>query len=108
TAADVDGAVAAIIADVIARGDAALVEYTNRFDRVSLTPDRLRLTAAEIAGAAAAVPADTVAALRLAAERIESFHRRQMPSHIDYVDEAGVRLGQRWRPIDAAGLYVPG
>src|SRR5438874_11477722 len=108
SAADVDGAVAAIIDDVVARGDAALVEYTNRFDRVSLDPDRLRLSAAEIAAGAERAPPETVAALRLAAERIESFHQKQLPSGIDYVDPAGVRLGQRWRPIVAAGLYVPG
>ncbi|HEV8680284.1 MAG TPA: histidinol dehydrogenase [Stellaceae bacterium] len=106
--ADVDAAVAAIIDDVAARGDAALVEYTNRFDRVSLTADRLRLTPEEIAAGADRAPAETIAALRIAAERIESFHRRQLPAGIDYVDSAGVRLGQRWRPIAAAGLYVPG
>ncbi|HVB18588.1 MAG TPA: histidinol dehydrogenase [Stellaceae bacterium] len=108
SAAEVDDAVAAIIADVASRGDAALVEYTNRFDRVSLTPGRLRLSPNEIAAGAEAAPPDIVAALRFAAERIESFHRLQLPSGIDYVDDAGVRLGQRWRPIAAAGLYVPG
>jgi len=108
SAADVDAAVAAIIEDVAARGDAALVEYTQRFDRVRLTPDQLRLSPDEIAAGAAQAPAETVAALRLAAERIESFHRRQLPAGIDYVDAAGVRLGQRWRPIAAVGLYVPG
>lgn len=108
SAADVDAAVARIIDDVAARGDAALVEYTNRFDRVSLDAARLRLTADEIASGAAAAPPDTVAALEVAAARIEAFHRRQLPSDIDYIDGAGVRLGQRWRPIDAVGLYVPG
>ena len=108
SAADVDAAVAAIIDAVATRGDAALVEYTNRFDRVSLSADRLRLSPAEIAAGADAAPPATVAALRVAAERIESFHRRQLPSDIDYVDPAGVRLGQRWRPIEAGGLYVPG
>jgi histidinol dehydrogenase len=108
SAADVEDAVAAIIDAVAAQGDAALVEYTNRFDRVRLTPERLRLSSDEItAGAALAAP-ETVAALQLAAERIESFHRRQVPADIDYVDAAGVRLGQRWRPIAAVGLYVPG
>jgi histidinol dehydrogenase len=106
--ADVDTAVARIIADVAERGDAALVDYTNRFDRVSLSAAQLRLTADEIAAGADAAPADTVAALRLAAGRIEAFHRRQLPADIDYVDGAGVRLGQRWRAIDAVGLYVPG
>src|SRR5436190_18185087 len=107
-AADVDAAVAEIIEQVATRGDAALIEYTKRFDRIELAPAALRLTSAEIAAGADAAPADTVAALRLAAERIESFHRHQLPAPIDYVDPAGVRLGLRWRPIAAAGLYVPG
>jgi len=108
TAADVDAAVAEIIDDVAGRGDAALIEYTKRFDRVELSPATLRLSSDEIAAAAKSAPADTVAALRLAAERIESFHRRQLPDGIDYVDAEGVRLGMRWRPVAAAGLYVPG
>lgn len=108
SAADVDGVVAAIIADVARRGDDALIDYTGRFDGVGLSAGDLRLTKKEIAEGAAAACAETVAALRLAAERIESFHRRQMPSDIDYVDGLGVRLAARWRPIAAAGLYVPG
>ena len=108
SAADVDAAVAAIIEDVAARGDAALIDYTQRFDRVALTPARLRLSAGEIAEMAARAPAETVAALRFAAERIEAFHRRQLPEPIDYRDALGVRLGLRWQPIAAAGLYVPG
>src|SRR5712675_172271 len=108
SAADVDTAVASIIDDVARRGDAALIDYTHRFDRVDLSATDLRLTRLEIAEGAAAAPAETVAALRLAAERIESFHRRQLPAPIDYVDALGVRLGSRWRPIAAAGLYVPG
>src|SRR5712671_6362054 len=75
SAADVDAAVAAIIEDVARRGDAALIDYTRRFDGVNLTPGGLRLTRAEIAQGAAAASAETVAALQLAAERIESFHR---------------------------------
>ncbi len=108
SAADVDAAVAAIIDDVAARGDAALLDYTRQFDRLELTANGLRLTPGEIAAGADAAPADTVAALRLAAERIESFHRHQLPAPIDYVDAVGVRLGLRWRPVAAAGLYVPG
>ncbi|MBV9584510.1 MAG: histidinol dehydrogenase [Alphaproteobacteria bacterium] len=108
SAADVDAAVTAIIDDVAARGDVALLEYTSRFDRIELTARALRLTAGEIAAGADAAPTETVDALRLAAERIESFHRQQLPAPIDYVDTAGVRLGLRWRPISAAGLYVPG
>jgi histidinol dehydrogenase len=108
SAADVDAVVAAIIEDVARRGDAALIDHTRRFDNVELTVSGLRVTRREIAGGAAAAPPETVAALRLAAERIESFHRRQLPPAIDYVDALGVRLANRWRPIAAAGLYVPG
>jgi histidinol dehydrogenase len=108
TAADVDTAVAAIIEDVIRRGDAALIDYTRRFDGVDLAARGLRLTHREIAEGAAAAPVETLAALRLAAERIERFHRRQLPVAIDYVDETGVRLAARWRSIAAVGLYVPG
>src|SRR5271163_5192520 len=106
--ADVDTVVAAIIEDVARRGDPALVDYTRRFDGIDVAAVGLRLSSREIAEGAEAAPADTMAALRLAAERIESFHRRQLPADIDYVDALGIRLGQRWRPIAAAGLYVPG
>jgi len=108
SAADVDAAVAEIIEDVAARGDAALIDYSRRFDGVDLSSANLRLTPREIADGAATAPPETVAALRLAAGRIESFHRRQMPEPVDYVDEIGVRLAGRWRPVAAAGLYVPG
>ena len=108
SAADVDAAVAEIIEDVVTRGDAALIDYTRRFDGMDLAPDGLRLTAGEIADGAAAARSETVAALRVAAERIQSFHRHQLPVPIDYVDETGVRLAARWRPVAAAGLYVPG
>src|SRR5438309_11566333 len=103
SAADVDAAVAEIIEDVVTRGDAALIDYTRRFDGMDLAPGNLRLTPGEIADGAAAAPPETVAALRVAAERIESFHRRQLPVPIDYVDETGVRLAARWRPVAAAG-----
>jgi histidinol dehydrogenase len=108
TDADVDDAVAAIIDDVQKRGDAALVDYTRRFDRVTLTAATLRLSPHEIAETAARAPAETITALKTAAERIESFHRRQLPQSIDYIDEVGVRLGMEWRPLASAGLYVPG
>ena len=105
TAADVDDAVAAIIDEVARRGDAALIDYTNRFDRVALTPQTLRLSAEE---RNAKAPEEAVAALEFAAARIEAFHRKQLPAQIDYTDAAGVRLGMRWGAIDAVGLYVPG
>jgi histidinol dehydrogenase len=107
-AADVDAAVTAIIEDVSRRGDEALIEYSRRFDGVDLTVAGLRLTREEIAAGAASTPPATIAALRLAAERIEVFHRRQLPPPIDYVDAVGVRLANRWGPIAAVGLYVPG
>lgn len=108
TSADVDDAVAAIIAEVAARGDCALVDYTRRFDRVALTAEQLRLSPQEIAVSAAQAPQETLAALRVAAARIESFHRRQLPQSFDYVDDVGVRLGLQWRPLASVGFYVPG
>ncbi len=108
TEADVDAAVAAILAEVRAKGDAAVIAYTKRFDRLDLTPATMRISAAEIAAAKSACAPETLAALRLAAQRIEAFHRRQLPGDIDYRDAAGVRLGARWRAVAAAGLYVPG
>jgi histidinol dehydrogenase len=107
-ATNVDAIVAAILEDVRRRGDTALVEYTNRFDRVSFTAADLRVTKGEIAAAVGQVPKKTLAALRLAARRIEEYHRRQMPKPFRYRDTAGLTLGARWTPIDAAGLYVPG
>jgi len=108
TAQDVHGPVAAIIADVQARGDAALIDYTACFDRLTLTPGTLRFTADEIQTALDAVPADLMAALDLAASRIEAFHRAQLPKDIEFTDAAGLCLGMRWGALDAVGLYVPG
>ena len=107
-AEDVDAAVAAIIAEVRTRGDAALVDLTARFDRLQLTPDRMAFTAAEIAAEIARVPADERAALELAADRIRSYHERQRPADARWTDDAGATLGWRWTPVAAAGLYVPG
>jgi histidinol dehydrogenase len=107
-ATNVDAVVAAILEDVRQRGDAAVIEYTSRFDRVTLTPDRLRIPRAEIDHAVAGIPAKTLSALKLAARRIRDYHRRQMPKGLSYRDAAGMRLGARWTPIAAAGLYVPG
>lgn len=101
-------AVAAILAAVRAEGDAAVARYTARFDRLELTPDRFAIGADEIAAAVAAVPADLVAAIDLAARRIEAFHRAQMPSDLATRDGAGVHLGMRWGALDAVGIYVPG
>ncbi len=107
-AEDVDAAVAEILDDVRARGDAALVEHSRRFDRYPPSAAELRVGDAEIAAACAAVDADTLAALQLAAERIEAFHARQKPEDLSFRDAAGLTLGHRWTPVAAAGLYVPG
>ncbi|MCB2099415.1 MAG: histidinol dehydrogenase, partial [Rhodobacterales bacterium] len=88
--------------------DAAVVDYTAQFDRLELTAETLRVPAAEIAAAADACDPRTLDALVLAAERIRAFHERQRPEDIDFVDDAGVHLGLRWTPLQAAGLYVPG
>ncbi len=106
--ADVGDAARAILDDVAARGDAALVEYTRRFDRFDPVATGLAITEGEIDAAVGRVPADTLAALALAAARIEAFHARQLPEGFEYVDGEGVRLGLRWTAMDAVGLYVPG
>ena len=108
TTETVDRAVAAIIDDVRSRGDAAVIDYTTRFDRQTLTPDRLRVSAAEVAAAVAAVSQDLKDALDLAATRIERFHAAQYPNELRMTDEAGLTLGMRWTALDAVGLYVPG
>jgi histidinol dehydrogenase len=108
TTARVDEAVGAIIADVRARGDAALCDYTARFDRLELTPATLRITADEIDAAVARIPPALMAALDLAATRIEAFHRAQLPADLRMQDAAGLTLGMRWTALDAVGLYVPG
>jgi histidinol dehydrogenase len=105
---DVNATVAAIIAEVRRRGDAALVEYTRKFDRLDVSAAGLRITPAEIETAVAACPPDLVEALKLAAQRIAAFHQRQLPSDDYYTDAQGVRLGLRWSAVGAAGLYVPG
>ena len=105
---DVDRAAATIVADVVARGDAALIEATARFDRLDLRADTLRVTPAEIAAARAACDARTLEALALAHARIVAFHERQKPADLDMTDALGVRLGWRWSAIEAVGLYVPG
>jgi histidinol dehydrogenase len=108
TDADLDAEVAGILAEVAARGDAAVIEMTARWDRLTLTPATLAVSAAEIDAAAAAVdPADR-AALELAAERIAAYHARQRPEDARWTDATGAELGWRWTPVGAAGLYVPG
>ncbi len=105
---DVNAAVEKIISDVRARGDDALVELTNKFDRVSLTATDLRVPDADLDAAVKACDTQTLDALKLAKARIEAYHARQKPVDARYTDDMGVELGHRWTPVGAVGLYVPG
>jgi histidinol dehydrogenase len=107
-AAEVDAAVASIIEDVRAHGDAALSDYSRRFDRVDIGAQGLRIGGAEIEAAVAASPPQALKALELAHRRVTAYHERQKPADVRFTDALGVELGWRWRPIDAVGLYVPG
>lgn len=106
--ADVDAIVADIIADVAARGDAAVIELTHKFDRLLLTPETLAFSPAEMDAEVAKVPAIEREALELAAERIRAYHERQLPSDERWIDDSGAELGWRWSAVETAGLYVPG
>ena len=106
--ADVDAAARAIVNDVAARGDAALKDYTRKFDRLDLDHAGFRVTPEEIAAAVKACEPTALSALELARDRIETFHRRQLPQDDRFTDALGVELGSRWTAIDAVGLYVPG
>lgn len=106
--ADVDATVREIVAEVRARGDAAVAEFTQRFDRLDLNAVPMRVPADEIAKAVASIDADTLDALKLARDRIASHHARQKPADDTYTDALGVTLGSRWTAVEAAGLYVPG
>lgn len=108
TSEDVDAAVARILADVAARGDAALLAYSRQFDAVDLAAIGLRVTAAELALARAACEPEALDALDLAHRRIVAFHERQRPADVRFTDDLGVTLGWRWSAIEAVGLYVPG
>ena len=107
-AADVDVTVRAIVADVAARGDRALNDYTLKFDKLDLDRVGVRVTAPEIAAAVAACSRETLDALEFARSRIETYHRRQVPQDDRFTDALGVELGSRWTAIEAVGLYVPG
>ena len=105
---DIDRDVAAIIADVRARGDAAVIDLTTRYDRLTLTPDTLAFSPSEMDAECAKVGAEDRAALELAAARIHAYHARQIPKDESWQDDVGATLGWRWTPVSAAGLYVPG
>jgi histidinol dehydrogenase len=105
---DVDQAVRAIIEDVVARGDAALIDYTARFDGLELTADSLRISDREIDAAQAQCSREELEALAFARERIETYHRAQRPQDSMTTDALGVTLGWRWTALESVGLYVPG
>lgn len=106
--ASVEAHVGAIIATIRAGGDSALCEAALRFDNVRIEPAEFRIGPHELLAAAALVPESETTALRLAAERIEAFHRRQLPPDLALTDPVGMRMGLRWRPLDSVGIYVPG
>ena len=106
--ADIHRRVEEIVAGVRDKGDAALLEFTERFDRVALTPGELAVTAGEMEAAEGAVGAATMRALRYAADRIERFHRESAPRSWRMTDALGSRLGQEVRPLDRVAVYVPG
>jgi histidinol dehydrogenase len=106
--ADVEATVRAIVADLAARGDQALKEYTLKFDRLDLDRVGMKVTAGEIAAARKACSTEALDALELARSRIEAYHRRQLPRDDHFIDALGVELGSRWTAIEAVGLYVPG
>jgi histidinol dehydrogenase len=106
--ADIESAVRAIVDDVAARGDAALIEATRKFDRLDLDASGLRVTPAEIEAAVSACDTETLDALKFARDRIEVFHRRQLPKDDRFTDALGVELGWRWSAIESVGLYGPG
>jgi histidinol dehydrogenase len=107
-AEDVEQVVRGIVADVAARGDTALFALTAKFDRIALTKTNVRVTAADIETAQKACRSEAVAALKLARDRIEAFHRRQMPTDDRFTDTLGVEMGAKWTAIESVGLYVPG
>ncbi len=107
-AQDVESTVRGIIDAVRTRGDSALAEFTLKFDRVDLAKLGMRVTAAEVDAAAGQCKPEALAALKLARERIEAYHRRQTPKDERFTDALGVEMGSRWTAIEAVGLYVPG
>src|ERR1700738_1307928 len=106
--ADIESATRAIVDDVAARGDAALIEATRKFDRLDLDATRLRVIPEEIDAAVKACGSGTIDALQFARDRIELFHRRQLPKDERFTDALGVELGWRWSAIESVGLFVPG
>ncbi|MDY0302154.1 MAG: histidinol dehydrogenase [Trichlorobacter sp.] len=109
TSAQVLEVVRNIIDDLRKRGDQALLEYTNRFDRLQLTnAAQLEITTAEVDAAIKALPADDLAALQLAADRVATYHEKQKQQTWLSTEETDILLGQKVTPLDKVGIYVPG
>jgi histidinol dehydrogenase len=108
SSADVDQAVRGILADVRTRGDAALIELSQKFDSIDLGKTGLRVTAAEVDRAVDQCSKETLDALSFARDRIADHHQRHLPQSETYTDALGVELGHRWTAVESAGLYVPG
>ncbi len=106
--ADVSAVVAAIIAQVKGRGDDALLEYTEKFDKFTATAENIKVRYEDVEKAMAMSAPELIKSLKIAAERIRAYSEKQIPADLDYVDEIDTRLGHRWTPLDSAGLYVPG
>ena len=105
---DVDAVAASIINDVRQNGDQAVAAYTEKFDRLTLTPGEFTVDPRQIDEAVDACDPKMIRALELAASRIRAFHETQLPEALEFKDSEGVKLGARWTPLDAVGLYVPG
>ena len=106
--ADVDTAVAAILAEVKAEGLEAVLRFAERFDRVKLTAESLKVTAEEIAEGVAKTSTEVREAIAFAANRIRVYHERQRPADQRFTDETGAELGWRWTAVESVGIYVPG
>ncbi|MCY4305782.1 MAG: histidinol dehydrogenase [Aestuariivita sp.] len=100
--------VSSILSEVKSRGDGALIDYSKKFDRISLKPATIKMSTSEIKEAAARVSSSVRHALEFSAHRIRSYHEKQIPDAISWTDDIGVELGWRWSPISSVGLYVPG
>lgn len=105
---DVRTVVADILTDIRLRGDAALFEYTDRFDRVALSPETVRVRPEEMLAAREACSSEALQALRHAHDRIRAYHEKQLPDDVQFTDDVGVTLGYRWTAVESVGLYVPG
>ena len=105
---NIESVVNNILNDIRVRGNAALFEYTSQFDKHELTSSNVRISSQEMDRSLVECKQEQLDALRIAKKRIRDFHKKQLPSNIDYQDDEGVKLGLKWHPINAVGIYIPG